>query len=361
MPIGYAIPVALLAFCTATAIVAPRPPHTTPSHWSFWVTLQINELPFVGIYILVAISALAFAQGDLDSPGGLEVLGFAVLTVVGLAVLIERALRTPAAFGLTFGRRPWAHILLAPTVKRRRDVALVRNIPYGDAGKHNLLDVYHRRDRRGGGPVLVFFHGGGFRMGSKNREARAMLNQLAARGWVCVNANYRLAPASFPDHHVDGKKVVAWVRSHIGEYGGDPRTIIASGSSAGGHMAAMLALTPNDPAFQPGFEGENTAIDAAIGFGGYYGRIAGPGSSPLDHIGEAPPFLVVHGANDSLTLVEDARDFAGRLRAASSQPVRYVELPGGQHGFDLYYSLRYSYVIEAVAAFGESVRQPPSS
>lgn len=366
MPIGYAIPVALLAFCTAVALIGPRPPHTTPSFWGYWVTFQINEVPIVAVYVLVAISALAYAQGDLASIGGLIAFSVAVLTVIGLAELARRALPAgpalrralaEAGIDLAPARLPWAHILLAPLSMRRRDVTLVRNIAYGDAGKQNLLDVYHRRDRPAGGPVLVFFHGGGFRMGTKNRDGRALVNQLAARGWVCVSANYRLAPAAhYPDYHVDAKKVIAWIRAHIGEYGGDPRTVIASGSSAGAHLASMLALTPNDPEFQPGFESADTSIAAAIGFGGYYGRLEGPGSSPLDRLGDAPPFLVVHGTNDSLCLVEDVREFVARLREASSQPVVLAELPGGQHGFDVYFSIRYSQVIEAVAAFGAWLR-----
>lgn len=361
MPIGYAIAVGLIAFATAVAVIGPRPPHTQPSFWGFWVTFQINEQPFLPLYVLVASSALALAEGDLDSLGGRIVLAVAVLTVPGLLELVRRALLTGPAvrqalaeggIDLASAPRPWAHILLAPFSVRRRDVRRVRNLSYGDAGRANLLDIYHRHDRPAGAPVFVFFHGGGFRLGSKNREARALLNHLAAHGWVCVNANYRLAPAAhYPDHHIDGKKVIAWARSHAAEYGGDPRTIVVSGTSAGAHMASMIALTPNDPAFQPGFEGEDTTVTAVVAFSGYYGRVAGPGSSPLDRLGDAPPFLVVHGANDSLSLVEDTRDFVGQLRQKSTSPMVYAELPGGQHAFDLYFYLRYSYVIEAVTAF----------
>jgi acetyl esterase/lipase len=204
----------------------------------------------------------------------------------------------------------------------------------------------------------VFFHGGGFRIGSKNREARSLLSHLGAHGWVGVNANYRLAPAAkWPDSHVDAKRVIAWVRTHAGRYGADPRTIIASGSSAGGHLASMLALTSGDPQFQPGFEDADTSITAAIGFGGYYGRVAGPGSSPLDRLGDAPPLMFIHGDNDSSTLVEDTREFVARLRQAGSNQVLYAELPGAQHAFDRWFSLRYSYVVEAVTAFAEAHRR----
>jgi acetyl esterase/lipase len=364
MPYGYLFPVVLIGFCTVVAVIGPRPPHTTPSYWSFWVTFLINEQPFLVFYLLVAATVPAWLQGDLASPGGLVALGIAVLDVVGLAVLARRALPTGPALrralaegGIDYapGPRPWVRILFAPGAVRRRDVVRVRNIAYGEAGKHNLLDVYHRRDRPAGAPVFVFFHGGGFRIGSKNREARTLLAELAARGWVCVNANYRLAPAArYPDYLIDAKKVIAWVRGNAGEYGAEPRTIIASGTSAGGHLASMLGLTPGDPEFQPGFESADTSVTAVIGFSGYYGRVAGAGSSPLDRLGDAPPFFFVHGDKDSSTLIEDTREFVARLREIGGNQVLFAELPGGQHAFDLMFALRYSYVIEAVAAFCEA-------
>lgn len=366
VPVGYAFSVALLAFCTATAVIGPRPPRTTPSYWGFWATFLLNELPFLALYALAADSALAFAQGDLASPGGLAAFAVAVLTAAGLAVLVRRAVPTgavlrraladDAGIELPAVRRPWGHILLAPFAVRRRDVVRVGDIAYGDVGRRHRLDVYHRRDRPAGAPVLVYFHGGGFRSGHKRKEGRALLFQLAASGWVCVSANYRLAPAhSYPDAHVDAKRVIAWVRSHVAGHGGDPRTVIVSGSSAGAHLASMIALTPNDPAFQPGFEEADTSVAAAIGFYGYYGRVAGPGSSPLDRLRDAPPFLFLHGDKDSSTLVEDTRELVARLRAVSSRPVVYAELPGAQHTFDLFFSLRYSHVVEAVTAFGSWV------
>ena len=368
MPYGYLFPVLLIGFCAAVAVIGPRPPHTTQSYWGYWATFLINEQPFLGFYLLVAATVPAWLQGDLASPGGKVAFGIAVLDVVALAVLVWRALPTGMALrqalaegGIDYrpGRRPWGRILFAPGAVRRRNVVRVRNVAYGDAGKHNLLDVYHRRDRPAGAPVFVFMHGGGLRMGSKNREARALVNYLAAQGWVCVSANYRLAPAAqFPDHLVDAKKVIAWVRARAGDYGADPRTIIASGTSAGAHLASMLGLTPGDPEFQPGFESADTSVSAVIGFSGYYGRVAGPGSSPLDRLRAAPPFFFVHGDKDSSTLIEDTRDFATRLRDVSGNQVLLAELPGGQHAFDLLFALRYSYVIEAVAAYCEARRLP---
>ena len=102
-------------------------------------------------------------------------------------------------------------------------------------------------------PTLIHLHGGAFVSGRKNSEARPLIYRLASQGWLCISANYRLSPAAtFPDHLIDVKKVIAWVREHGHEYGADPAVVFVAGSSAGAHLAALAALTPNDPAFQPG-------------------------------------------------------------------------------------------------------------
>jgi acetyl esterase/lipase len=129
------------------------------------------------------------------------------------------------------------------------------------------------------------------------------------RGWISrkrwnVSANYRLRPAGqHPDHLVDLKKIIAWVRAHAHEYGGDPQTLFVSGSSAGGHPATLAALTPNDPVFQPGFEDADTSVAAAICLNGYYGNYYGQGaaSSPLAYVRtDAPPFFIAHGDQDTV-------------------------------------------------------------
>ncbi len=258
-------------------------------------------------------------------------------------------------------RLPLARILFGPFFFRRRDVERIANISYGDAGKLNLLDVYRHRSRPSDGPTLVYLHGGAFRSGRKSREARPLLYRLASQGWVCISANYRLSPAAqFPEHLIDVKKVIAWVREHGREYGADPAVLFVAGSSAGGNLASMAALTPNDPAFQPGFERANTSVTAAISLYGYYGRhgsSAMPSSSPLGHLrSDAPPFFVAHGEKDTVVLVEDARLFVAQLRNSSSGPVVYAELPGAQHTFDLFHSIRFQSVVDAIEAFAAGVR-----
>ncbi len=151
------------------------------------------------------------------------------------------------------------------------------------------------------------------------------------------------------------------MRAHGREYGADPALLFVSGSSAGAHMASLAALTPNDPAFQPGFEDADTSVTAAIGLNGYYGNYYGEGeggaSSPLAYgRPDAPPFFIAHGDRDTLVPVEAVRHFADRLDGVSTNPVVYAELPGAQHAFDLFHSLRFEMVVDAIEAFTAWVR-----
>jgi acetyl esterase/lipase len=205
---------------------------------------------------------------------------------------------------------------------------------------------------------------------------------------VTVTINSRLSPrATWPDHLVDCKRALAWVRDHIAEYGGDPGFIAVSGGSAGGHLCSMVALTPGDPAFQPGFEDAPTSVDACVPFYGVYDMTAGRGTdhvdkglmnilerrvfkrrydddprpfeeaSPLRRVnGDAPPFFVVHGTHDTLVPVAEARRFVAALRAVSTAPVLYAELPYTQHAFDVLPSVRSAHAVAAVVRFLERVR-----
>jgi acetyl esterase/lipase len=348
---------------------------------SFLSGFVLNELPFVAFYYLLVSTWLAIGQGGLDSPSDWAAAGLAVLAAAGLVVVAWRGLRTgpvvnralseglgagwrtalDAGMAARLRRLPLARILFGPFFFRRRDVERVANISYGNAGRKNLLDLYRHRSHPPVGPILVHLHGGALFMGKKNREALPLLYRLASQGWVCVSANYRLRPAAkFPDHLIDVKKVIAWVREHGYEYGADPAVVFVAGSSSGGQLAALAALTPNDPAYQPGFEHADTSVSAAICLHGYYGY---PGtkdrspSSPLAYDGtDAPPFFVAHGDRDSLLPAATARLFVEGLRATSSNPVIYAELPGAQHGFDRFHSLRFDTVVEAIEAFTAWVR-----
>jgi acetyl esterase/lipase len=372
----------ILAIATALALW-PRPTRGPRATLAFVIESNSNELPFVIAYWLVLSTALAAAQGDIDSPVGWIALGVAVLTTTGLVMVVARAVaarrvidgalardlgagrRTDPGRGPegALGRRiPLGRVLIAPFRVPPRTVRRTRNIAYGPAGTANLLDLYRHRSRPAGCPTLVYFHGGGFFSGGKSRQARSIFDQLVRDGWVCVSANYRLGRAgTFPGNLVDAKLAIAWLRDHAEEHGADPGTIVVAGGSAGAHLAAMCALTANDPRFQPGFEAADTSVAAAVGLYGYYGPAAAGSipSSPEDYArADAPPLLLIHGEHDPMVPVQDVRRFAEELRTVSSNPVVYAELPGGQHNFDQFPSIRSAAVADGIEAFTGWVRTP---
>jgi acetyl esterase/lipase len=385
-PVGYLVSTVLLAGWTWIAVAPPRPRHSSPSNRTFVLGYLPNELPFVVVYWLVASTWLALGEGAARSWLGRGAVAVAAATAAGLVLAALRGFRTrrvvdaalddalgpgwrgaiyPALAGRLRRRRPYARILLAPFAVRRSSVERIANVSYGDAGRWNLLDVYRHRARPSGSPTFVYLHGGGFSSGRKNREARALLYRLASQGWLCVSANYRLSPdAQFPDHLVDAKKVIAWVRTGGETYGADPSVVFVGGSSAGANLAATAALTPNEPRFQPGFEHVDTAVTAAVALYGYFGHYnrdsSEAPSSPASYVRrDAPPFFLAHGSHDTMVPVEDARAFVEILRSTSSGPVAYAELPGGQHAFDLFESLRFASVIDGIEAFAARIRSAP--
>jgi acetyl esterase/lipase len=275
-----------------------------------------------------------------------------------------------------------------PLPSLRRRYATTRDVPYGEYGRRNHLDVWRRADLPddAGAPVLIQVHGGAWMTGSKEQQGAPLMGHLAERGWVSVAVNYRLAPRStWPDQIVDVKRAIAWVKEHVAEYGGDPDFVVISGGSAGGHLSALAALTPGMAAFQPGFEDADTSVQAAVPMYGVYdftnrdrtGRADMEGmlsrlvlkstladarevweqASPMSWVGaDAPPFFITHGTNDSLVPVEQARSFARMLREVSERPVVYAELPRAQHGFDLFSSVRTLHTLRAIDRFLAVVR-----
>jgi acetyl esterase/lipase len=244
------------------------------------------------------------------------------------------------------------------------------------------VDVYRNVSHPTGCPVLFQIHGGGWMIGTKDEQALPLMNQMASVGWVCVTTNYRLSPAAtFPEHLIDCKKALAWIREHVAEYGGDPDFVVVTGGSAGGHLAALVALTPNDPEYQPGFEHVDTRVRGCVPFYGVYdfvnrnrtwrheglqgvleqrilkGSLAEipemwDRASPVSRISaEAPSFFVIHGDSDTLVPVPEAREFVKALREKSRTPVAYAELPGAQHAFEIFPSVRTLHTVNAVHRF----------
>ena len=147
-----------------------------------------------------------------------------------------------------------------------------------------------------------------------------------------MSANYRLQPhVTLADQVADVHAAIAWVRTHAAGYGAEPGTLFVTGSSAGANLAIRAVC------------GGETGITGLICRYGYYGDLA--------PCGDMPPMLVVHGEKDILASVSGARAFAERVRAVSSRPVIYAELPGAHHDFDMFESIRSAAVSQAVEQF----------
>jgi acetyl esterase/lipase len=369
MSLGFIIPVAFWTAATLLALKPVRRPRLM-ARLSFRAGVLLGDVPQLLLYLLAASTALTIADGVAD-PVTWAAVCVAVLTMAGLVAMFIRGLRTPrvveralAGTGIIARvdprRWPWIRILLVPFLRRRADVERIANLGYGSAGRRNRLDVYRHRSRPNGAPILVHLHGGGYYSGRKNSQSLPLIYGLASRGWVCVSANYRLRPsAGMREHLIDAKKILAWVHQYGRAYGGDPAVLFMSGSSAGAHLTALCALTPNEARFQPGFEGSDTSVTAAVclnaWLGGYYDEQDFV-SQPADYVRpDAPPFFIAHGDQDTEVPVEQARTFSDRLRRVSDDTVVYVELPGGQHAFDLFHSPRFESVIDGIEAFAASV------
>jgi acetyl esterase/lipase len=370
----------------------------------FWFGWPTSEVP--GLYFSASLlGALRRGRrGDFAGRRGRVALALTAASWAILAVIRYRGVTTPGpvleaglrdqlgpdyAEALTAlpatepTRRGRRNLPLRTTVARRRYVEKTNVVSYGPHGRANLADVWRRRDlpRDGKAPVLVQVPGGAWMIGMRRPQAYPLMSHLAARGWVCVSVGYRVSPKhTWPDHIVDVKRALAWVKENIADYGGDPNFVAITGGSAGGHLSALAALTPNDPRFQPGFEDADTSVAAAVPIYGRYDWFSTEGegrpefvwllekgvikqkfathrdiyvdASPIRRLrADAPPFFVLHGHDDSLIPVGEAEEFVDELRAVSKSPVAYAELPNAQHAFDIFGSPRAHQSAEAVARF----------
>ena len=370
-----------------------------PSFFASWLVIELAPhflvLHVAGVGVFVAL-------GGATSWPGWVALGLAALNAYLLWSLVSEAWRSHAVFddaltaaiGPASAHRPvvWREFVF-PFKLWSRKYKRIRDVPYADPGGRRFrLDIWQPAEPGEARPCLLYVPGGAWvsLVSNKNHQAKPLLIEMVAQGWVCFSINYPLSPrAKFPAHIVAVKRAMAWIREHAHEYGADPSFVMISGNSAGAHLSSLAALTPNDSHYQPGFEHADTTVQAAAVFYGVYdftaaqmddlrwrsrrhkkgfirflertvvGRKYGTDAevfekaSPCHRIGEhAPPFFVIHGAMDTLALVEEARAFVERLRAVSNEPVIYAELPRTQHAFDHFLSIRSLYAVRAVARFG---------
>ena len=300
-----------------------------------------------------------------------------------------RPLNSPRARDDRFGAW-WRTALQFPY--HPRDLQIIKDVPYGPDPRHQL-DVWRMSTTPLHAPVILYLHGGSWTMGDKRDQGRPMLHEFVRRGWIAVVPNYRLAPRfAWPAQIQDATRALGWVKKEITCLGGDPDRVVIAGGSAGGQLAALAALSTEDPRWRPAdvTDIKDWSVRGAMSFYGVlemtgddqHWRGLGRGLlyllehrvvkvplvgnedlyrslSPLHCIHQgAPPFLVVQGRNDTLVDYNVARGFVERFQSVAVSPIYYIELPFTQHAFDITASPRTSATTRAAVAFAESVTAP---
>ena len=130
----------------------------------------------------------------------------------------------------------------------RRTERLGRNVPYGTGSERDqVLDVFAPKDRTESLPVVLYIHGGGFSMATKETHTH-VVQQIAAAGYVVFNIDYRLgAEGAFPAGLEDSCLALQWVLDHAVDYGGDATQLAYAGESAGANLILALSLVGVHP------------------------------------------------------------------------------------------------------------------
>lgn len=217
-----------------------------------------------------------------------------------------------------------------------------------------VLDIYQPKHDGTSKPLVLYIHGGGWFTGHTRHlgaltNLPALLADLASEGFVVASLEYRLSGETpFPAALQDAQSALRFLKTNAAKYRVDPTRSGIWGASAGGHLAALTALTCSDPSFNPApIPGGLKCVQAAVTWYGIFDfspivttavkdtsspkpvfKFLGcraedctseiiDEASPISHVSaKAPPFLLLHGEADAVVAVEQSRNFEARLMAA---------------------------------------------
>lgn len=207
------------------------------------------------------------------------------------------------------------------------------------------LDLYLPASPAKDFPILVWFHGGGLSGGDKAAAPeQAAARRLADRGVAVASVNYRLSPkAVFPAYLEDAAAAVRWTADHAAELGADPKKLYVGGYSAGGYLAAMLALDTHflrdaGATGVAGFvcmSGQMTTHFTVRGENGLpKDTVIVNAAAPLAHVRPgAPRLLLLIGDNDWPARLEENQLLAATLHLlARNPPMPLVVVKDRNHG-----------------------------
>jgi len=248
------------------------------------------------------------------------------------------------------------------------------DIPYAASDNpHQRLDLYFPKSPKGDKPlpVVVFIHGGAFQMGDKGSGAGSggpsgfglVIAMVASGEYAGASINYRLSQeALWPAQIYDCKAAIRWLRANGGKYRIDPDRIGVTGTSAGGHLVAMLGTSGGVKTLE-GTLGDHVDVSSRVAcvvdqfgpvdFLAMYGGdnhapdvpeaklIGGPlaenqesarNASPITYVAaDNPPFLLVHGTRDPAININQSERFFAALKKAGVDAT-FIQVTGAGHG-----------------------------
>lgn len=234
-------------------------------------------------------------------------------------------------------------------------------------------------------PAIVMIHGGGWRSGDKGGgQWRSLPLEYAAQGYVCISVNYRLTDeATVLDCIADCKCAVRWLRTHAEKYNVNPDRIGAYGNSAGAHLVSVLGLASAEAKLEGDgpFQDQSSLVQAVCCsappsdfmnwgkkkngnantalsrlFGDLDVNDAKKSASPVSHANaKAPPFLIIHGTNDTTVPVAQGDALEQALKEAGAKDVTYMKIKGAGHGVFMQHAKK---TRPAMKEFFDRVLQP---
>jgi acetyl esterase/lipase len=358
-----------------------------------WMPVMLtNEFAPMWAVLLVVVTLVAVWLGAASSTIGRVGIGFALIALLLFGLMIARSAWSfrdvsAALAGIADVPPPalrWRSVFLPYPYVLREGIERVEDLAYAP---DLFLDIYRSTQPSiQHAPLLIHIHGGSWGGGNRRQMSQPLIQEMADRGWIVVSVDYPLVPAAtFPDQMNALHGALRWLRDSADGLGVDPSSIFVTGGSAGGHLAALVALTDRDSDWSTRRDDEEPIAGAVVAYGVFdlldrngirdfwpivtdrlikADPVVEPEKfrlgSPIDHVGpEAPPFLVVHGANDSLVPIVESEHFVTALRAISERPVAFARIRGATHAFDAVDSLRTQNTVAGIAAFLEAVARTP--
>ena len=249
---------------------------------------------------------------------------------------------------------------------------LLKDIEYARVDDHRLLLDLYLPQGVTGPPLVVWIHGGAWRRGSKSSMP---LTQLVDAGFAVASVDYRLSPvAQFPAQIHDCKAAIRFLRGNASKYGFHAKRIAIAGSSAGGHLVALLGVTNGHRELEGDvgdYDTESSDVHAIVD---YYGptnfltilpqstphglSVRVPAlqlllgetpdkrpalarlASPVFHVdANDPPLLMLHGDQDPQVPINQSHELHARYKE-QKLPVQFEVVHGGAHGGPLFFDAR---------------------